>query len=359
MSLVDPIVRPSAEGRPFEARAYTDEALFHLEKSRIFDASTFAVAGIDDAPSPGDWLRVSDADPRMVLACAADLSKSVIFDVCRHRGASILPDEAQGHARELCLECPYHRWRYALDGARLGAHSRGSAEPLVSARCTRRAAQLWARHPEAIHPDFSLPEWLLAMDRTPLARARSTRWEVRANWKLVIENFVEGHHFESIHPELERWTPWRRSSSAIDPWWIAGEMPLVEQAQTVSERGTTEGRVWIVADERERRVVRDAYVFPNAMYSRQPDYLLVYRVFALAVDRTAIHCDTLVHRASERAPIEDVTRFWDRVHDEDRLICEGQQRAAGSRGFRPVAFEPSEDGVRAFDAMIARLLSDG
>jgi phenylpropionate dioxygenase-like ring-hydroxylating dioxygenase large terminal subunit len=94
------------------------------------------------------------------------------------------------------------------------------------------------------------------------------------------------------------------------------------------------------------------------MYSRQPDYLLAYRLFALEVDRTAIHCDTLVHASSERAPIEDVTRFWDRVHDQDRVICEGQQRAARSRGFRPVAFEPSEDGVRAFDAMIARLLSE-
>jgi nitrite reductase/ring-hydroxylating ferredoxin subunit len=113
----------------------------------------------------------------MVLTRGADLTHSVIFDVCRHRGASILPDQARGHARELCVECPYHRWRYALDGARLGA--RGSSEPLVSARCTRRAAQRWARYASAIHPDFSLPEWLSAVDATPLVRVYSTRWEVQ------------------------------------------------------------------------------------------------------------------------------------------------------------------------------------
>jgi hypothetical protein len=39
-------------------------------------------------------------------------------------------------------------------------------------------------------------------------------------------------------------------------------------------------------------------------------------------------------------------------------VCESQQRAAGSRGFVPVAYEPSEDGVRAFDAMIARALTE-
>lgn len=355
---IDAMARASAEARPFEASAYSDESLFHLEKSRLFHASSFAVGGLGDAERPGDWVRVSDADPRLVLTRGADLSRHLIYDVCRHRGAALLPDEPEGHARELCIECPYHRWRYALDGARLGGRARGSCEPLVRAACTQRAAQVWARHTEAIHPEFSLPEWLSSMDRAPLVRARSVRWEVRANWKLVVENFVEGHHFESIHPALERWTPWRRSSSTIDPWWIAGQMPLVDEAETVSERGRTEGRAWIVADASERRIVRDAFVFPNALYSRQPDYLLAYRLFALGVDRTALVCDTLVHASSERASIDDVGRFWDRVHDEDREICEGQQRATRSRGFRPACFEESEDGVRAFDAMIVRLLRD-
>lgn len=131
-------------------------------------------------------------------------------------------------------------------------------------------------------------------------------------------------------------------------------MPLADDAQTVSLRGQREGRPWIVADERERRVVRDAYVFPNAMYSRQPDYLLAYRVFATAPDRCEIECDTLVHASVREAP--DVLAFWERVHDEDRQMCESQQRCARSRGWSPVAFEPSEDGVRAFDAMIARAL---
>jgi Rieske 2Fe-2S family protein len=357
LTAIEALRRASAEGRPLPARAYTDEALFRLEKQRIFDGSTFAVAGLGDAERPGEWTRASDADPRLVITCGADLQRHAIFDVCRHRGATLLPEQPSGKQRALCIECPYHQWRYGLDGARLGA-GRGSSEPLARARCERRAAQLWARHDDAVHPEFSLPEWLDALDRAPLVRARSTRWEVRANWKFVVQNFVEAHHFEGVHRALERWTPWRASQSTMGEWWIAGEMPLVEDAETVSETGRTNGRALIVGDERERRRVRDAYVFPNALYSRQPDYLLAYRLFALDVDRTALWCDTLVHSKSEGCSIDEVARFWDRVHDEDRLVCESQQRAAGSRGFVPVAYEPSEDGVRAFDAMIARALTE-
>jgi phenylpropionate dioxygenase-like ring-hydroxylating dioxygenase large terminal subunit len=109
--------------------------------------------------------------------------------------------------------------------------------------------------------------------------------------------------------------------------------------------------------------VRDAYVFPNALYSRQPDYLLVYRFFATSVDHTTLECDTLVHpesaRAAARDGLDEVFAFWDRVHDEDRVVCEGVQRCARSRGFAPATFDPSEDGVRAFDAMVLRALEQG
>lgn len=349
---LDALIEHSDRGLPLAASAYTDPALFELEKHSIFARSTVALASMDTAPRPGDWQRVRAYDPRLVIARAADLERYALFDVCRHRGAGLLADEPSGHARELCIECPYHRWRYGLDGAAL--RTRGSSEPLLRARCEARGAQLWARFDDAVYPAFSLPDWLTELDRAPLARVHTARWEVRANWKLVIENFVESHHFESVHPELERWTPWRRSRSRFGAWTIEGEMPLAEDAQTVSPRGEREGRPWIVADEGERRIVRDAYVFPNALYSRQPDYLLAYRVFATAVDRCEIECDTLVHGGVRAAP--DVIAFWSRVHDEDRQMCESQQRCARSRGWAPIAFEQSEDGVRAFDAMIARAL---
>jgi Rieske 2Fe-2S family protein len=364
VSALDALLRAAREGRPFEASAYTDESLFARERAALFDRGWFAAAGLADAATPGAWTRVREADPRLVIACGADLERRAWFDVCRHRGAPLLPEDERGVERALCATCPYHGWRYGLDGKRLGvARDERSDADLVRAACARRGAQWWARFdaPPATRSwdERGAPPWLDELDEAPLVCARSVRWEVRANWKFVVENFQESHHFTRVHPTLERWTPWQSSSSQCDAsaWWLSGEMPLVDEAETVSESGRAMGRRWIVEDERERRRVRDAYVFPNALYSRQPDYLLAYRFFLTAVDRTVVRCDTLVHAASPRgAALDDVTRFWDRIHDEDRAICEGQQRCAGSRGFAPAGYDRSEDGVRAFDVMVATAL---
>lgn len=367
---LDSLLRSAEEGRPFEASAFTDEALFALERERIFDAHWFACAPEDAASAPGEWHRASDADPRLVIARDANLELRAWFDVCRHRGAPLLPDVASGRERKLCLECPYHGWRYAMDGALLSpkaalATGANSAErSLVRAEVQRHAAQTWVRYDEARgERAVYAPPWLIDVSNAPISRVRSVRWEVRANWKLVVENFQESHHFARVHPALEALTPWRRSSSDCDPSrrWLSGYMPLIDSAETVSTSGRLRGRTPIVRDADELRVVRDAYVFPNALYSRQPDYLLVYRLFAAAVNKTVLQCDTLVHGASMDAHefmLDEVFSFWDRVHSEDREICEGQQRCAGSRGFRPASYDGSEDGVRAFDAMVASALSE-
>jgi Rieske 2Fe-2S family protein len=359
---LEALARAVGEARPFDAEAYTDEALFRLERARIFDDHWFACAPVDAASDPGAWHRASDADPRLVIACDADLELRAWFDVCRHRGAPLLPDEPKGRERALCLTCPYHGWRYAMDGSLLTPRASTGDVPhdrsLVRAEVRRHGAQCWARY-EGARGERALyaPPWLVECANAPLARARSVRWEVRANWKLVVENFQESHHFSRVHPALEALTPWRRSSSDCDPSrrWLSGAMPLAEGVETVSTTGLTRGRTTIVRGAEERRVVRDAYVFPNALYSRQPDYLLAYRLFAAAVDRTVLQCDTLVHGANTDAHefmLDEVFSFWDRVHDEDRAICEGQQRCANSRGFRPLGYDASEDGVRAFDAMV-------
>ncbi|MBL8680834.1 MAG: Rieske 2Fe-2S domain-containing protein [Myxococcales bacterium] len=363
---LDCLVRSVEEGRPFDASAYTDDALFRLERARVFDDHWLACAPEDAASDPGAWHRARDADPRLVIARDANLELCAWFDVCRHRGAPLLPEEDAGRERALCVECPYHGWRYAMDGALLSPRSAredGAARGLVRAEVQRHAAQTWVRYDEArgeraVHA----PPWLIEVANAPISRARSVRWEVRANWKLVVENFQESHHFARVHPALEALTPWKRSSSECDPSrrWLSGFMPLVDGAETVSTSAKLRGRTPIVRGADELRVVRDAYVFPNALYSRQPDYLLVYRLFAAAVDRTVLHCDTLVHGAStdaHRFMLDEVFSFWDRVHEEDREVCEGQQRCAGSRGFRPTGYDASEDGVRAFDAMVAGALT--
>ena len=181
------------------------------------------------------------------------------------------------------------------------------------------------------------------------------QWEVAANWKLLVENFQESHHFPLVHPGLEALTPFAASRSVVtDGPWQGGVMALREGVESVSQSGRLNGRPLIAGAE-----VCDALVAPALLTSLQPDYLLTYRLMPLAVDRTRVVGEIALHPAA-LVPGDlhaDLTEFWDRTNAEDRDICERQQRGLASRAASPRCYAPSEDGVVAFDRWVARGLA--
>ena len=144
-----------------------------------------------------------------------------------------------------------------------------------------------------------------------LERASRKQNVVRANWKVLVGNFQESHHFPSVHPGLEKRTPWATSSSLIrSEAWLGGTMELAPDCETVSLSGRRNGRPFVAA-EADRRRVRDALVFPLWLTSLQPDYLLTYRLAPLAVDRTLVVAEIHVHPGAQAkgADLDDVRSF--------------------------------------------------
>jgi Rieske 2Fe-2S family protein len=131
-------------------------------------------------------------------------------------------------------------------------------------------------------------------------------------------------------------------------------MALAPGFETVSESGRLSGRPFVAADE-DRGRVSDAFVFPLWMTSLQPDYLLTYRLAPLAVDRTLVVAEIHVHQGAQAggADLDDLFTFWDRTNAEDRTICELQQRGLSSRHAPPSCYAASEDGLHAFERIVA------
>lgn len=105
-------------------------------------------------------------------------------------------------------------------------------------------------------------------------------------------------------------------------------------------------------------MVYDAMLFPALLTSVQPDYLLTYRLTPLAAARTRVIADIYFHpeafAVADFTP-SDIYAFWDRVNAEDRAICEDQQQNASSRAFAPACYVSVEEGMHAFDQMVARV----
>jgi Rieske 2Fe-2S family protein len=198
------------------------------------------------------------------------------------------------------------------------------------------------------------PPWLARAGRA-LERVSRADHEVRANWKVLAGNFQESHHFPSVHPSLEARTPSARSSSLVEGQaWLGGIMELAEGDETVSESGRRDGRPFVAARE-DRRRVHDALVFPLWLTSLQPDYLLTYRLAPLAADRTLVVAEIQVHPAARAKGVDlaGVFSFWDRTNAEDRAICERQQQGLLSRHARATRYASSEDGLHAFERLVA------
>ena len=204
-------------------------------------------------------------------------------------------------------------------------------------------------------PVAGAPGYLMRASLARLVVRHRARWDVGANWKLLVENFQESHHFPRVHPGLEAWTPFERSSS-ITEGWLGGVMPLVERAETVSLDGLRHERPFIVPPE-DRRVVHDALLFPTTLLSVQPDYALVYRLFPLAAERTRIDFSILFHPSA--TTFDDVIEFWKKTNDEDRAIRERQQLGIASGAWSPACYTQSEDGVHAFDKLVAEQYLSG
>ena len=116
----------------------------------------------------------------------------------------------------------------------------------------------------------------------------------------------------------------------------------------MSEDGGRHGRRFLPGLEvGERDRVRDYHLFPTLLVSRQPDYLLTYRLDPRSAGLTRVVHARLVHPESVGAH-EGLVAFWDRLNAEDARAVERQQRGVRSRGYEPGLIAENEDGLWRF-----------
>lgn len=355
------VLRPFEEATPLPRAAFLDPRILEIEDETIFSSSWIPVAHEADLAKPGAWVRAPLRDENIVVVKTADLEVAAVRAVCTHRG-TLLCDGPEGQLDSLEIVCPYHGWRYATDGVLLAAPGArpGSLPPgLARLRTETRHGVIFVnleKTAASLRESWDGgPPWLERLHGAPLCRVHRTDSEVAANWKIVVGNFQESHHFASVHPSLEGRTPWRDSTSVVvSDAWLGGVMDLLPGFSTVSESGELQGRPVIAAAE-DRGRIHDAHVFPLWLTSLQPDYLLTYRLTPLDVDRTLVVAEIHMHPSTlaRGVGLEDVFTFWDRTNAEDRAICELQQRGLSGRGERPVTYAASEDGLHAFEKLVA------
>jgi choline monooxygenase len=210
---IPPLDHPLEDGWTLPASWYTDATVHELERSRFF-ASSWTYAGpVEWVTEPGSYFAAQIGHVPVAVVRGSDGTLRGFVNVCRHRGHLVV----EGTGCRETLQCPYHAWTYDLDGS-LRRAPRADREPgfdpsglsLLSVSVASWGPFVFVNpDPEAPGLDAALgglPEIVAAsgLDVEAIRFHSHHEWPIEANWKVVMENFLECYHCPTAHPGFSK-----------------------------------------------------------------------------------------------------------------------------------------------------------
>lgn len=366
--------RATGEARGLPRGLYTDPALLRLEQEKIFARRWCCAGFVHELKEPGDAAPASVAGAPVLLLRNKEGAIRAFHNVCRHRGATILNEPCKGRTT---LVCPYHRWTYDLDGKlratpRVGGPERHEVETivrdklgLVPARCATWHDWIFVNLDgeappleEAVRP---LEAHLANYDLSLMRHGASLEFDIKANWKLIHENFIECYHNHFIHPDLDEIAP------AADHEMIAEEACVGLRSRTYYPAKGYDGSTPLPAFPGIPKSNLDdgvyLHFFPTMDMNVWREVVVTMHVWPLAPDRTHERFEfyfvgdaalTEAH-AGQRRQIVDI---WKEVNDQDIEIVERMQEGRASPAMDGGVFSPYwETTVHRFHRMVAEALA--
>lgn len=188
---------------------YHDEHLYDLERERVWRRSWIFAAHESQLPGPGDHVTFERTGAPIVVVRNQAGQVRAFYNSCRHRGATLVRD-ACGTSRR--LTCQYHSWSYDLDGqlqavpdARNFAELDTTSLGLVPVRCESWQGFVFINEDPDAEPltEYLGPlcEQMLEIDGPSLRSLGTRTHHVPANWKAMVDAFLEVYHVRTVHPD--------------------------------------------------------------------------------------------------------------------------------------------------------------
>ena len=350
---------------------YTSESVRDAEIARLFRPLPL-IAGHGSELGVGQVLAHDDYGVPLLLTRDADGRFRAFLNVCRHRGMRLVAASGTAEPRASVV-CPYHGWTYKLDGAlrhRLHAEAFDDCPAadtnLVALPCEERHGLLWVvPTPEAT---IDVAAWLDGLDAElpffgieKLRHFRTIRAEYPANWKLIVDAFLEAYHIRVLHKETiypffadgmtagDRFGPHIQSLVArrAGEEWARGEGSAAPEDMAALCALATPSQV----------------IFPNTVTIFHPDYLSLITLYPVAAG-TLRWTHRMLIPSDRTTP--DWTPHWEKtfrlieegVFQKEDIACAiGIQQGFASGANAHLTAGRAEQGVGWFHADVARALA--
>lgn len=363
-----PRTAENSPGEALPARYYTDPAIATAETELVFAKSWQLVCHETDLPGPGARLAATVAGRSVLVVRTEDGGLAAHLNVCRHRGTQLVSSpEPSGKA----IRCPYHGWTYRLDGSLVGAPEARQIpcldKPRLGLHSVRVESFLGFVFTNLDPGAVPLAEQCAGLaeaighyagpDLVPVGRGRIhdvAGAEVqKANWKVVVDNYLEGYHVPVAHPGLMRLLDYQGYTVDITESYALFESPLRDKpssnwAERLYQRVAAPMPGLAEAD---RRVWRYAVIYPNTLIDLYPDHVIAWTALPTAHDRTALPGAFYTRRGTSAR-----TRLARRLNihigwitnDEDAELVARVQAGLSTPGYEPGPLSRREAAVGWF-----------
>ena len=356
------------------SRFYTDPAILDLEKARIFRRTWQLVGTLDHdcgevngakrtIARSGEFFHGGGRAASRSLSCATRTERLRAFsNVCRHRAGPI----ASGSGCKNVLRCGYHGWTYTLDGRLIGTPDVEGVEffdrstmGMVPLRVETWENFIFVNFDANAEPLSAflgdIPEQARGFRFDGLQFAERRDYVIQCNWKVYVDNYLEGYHIPIAHPGLMREIDYSQYRTETFKYYSQQFAPI--RAMKASDSGERFYAPGVAGQQQEALYF---WVFPNLMLNIYPDNVSTNLIVPLSHDKTLTIFEWFFHDAGAREVQERIKRavaFSDEVQQEDIGLCESVQRGLQSSLYDRGRYSVKrENGVHHFHLLLGEFL---
>jgi choline monooxygenase len=353
------------------SRFYTDPAILEIEKTRIFLRTWQLVGTLSHSCGEVDGAKRTIADPESFFT--GDVAGEPIIvvrdkqgvlrafsNVCRHRAGPI----ALGSGCKNVLRCQYHGWTYTLDGRLIGTPDvegveffDRSAMGMVPLRVELWEQFIFVNFDAQAEPLAAylgkIPEQVHGFQFEGLQFAERRDYVINCNWKVYVDNYLEGYHIPIAHPGLMREIDYTNYRTDTFRYYSQQFAPIrAMKAEENAERFYAPGS----------GLQQAAYfwIFPNLMLNIYPDNVSTNLIVPISHDKTLTIFEWFFHDVANGGVQERIQRaiaFSDQVQQEDIGLCENVQRGLRSATYDRGRYSVKrENGVHHFHMLLGEVL---
>jgi choline monooxygenase len=342
---------------------YTDAQFLAKEKESIFWRTWQPIGHAAAVASPGSYLATEIAGEPCAIVRGNDGVLRAFSNVCRHRASTILA----GNGCAKSIRCPYHGWTYSLDGKLLVAPEFEGVENWnrSEVRLPEMRVEEWgpfvfvnveSQTPALREVLGDIPDQVAALgcpvDKLHFSDRRD--YLIHCNWKVYIDNYLEGYHLPVAHPSLFRELDYNQYRIDTFRYYSSQYAPI-----RPPRPGRDEVRRYSAADGDDRALY--FWIFPNFMLNVYPDNLSSNIILPVGHDQTLTIFEWFTYpKGGQAADVSPETvAFSDEIQQEDIRICENVQKGLSSRTYDRGRYSVKrENGVYHFHSLLEEFLTE-